>query len=74
MNREAVALGTPAYTIFSGRMGAIDEQLIAQGRLSPLRDPGELLLAKREAGPGPRSPQDPNLLVDAILGAVGTGR
>ena len=74
MNREAVALGTPAYTIFSGRMGAIDEQLIAQGRLIPLRDPGELLLAKREAGPGPGSPQDPNLLVDAILGAVGTGR
>jgi hypothetical protein len=74
MNREAVALGTPAYTIFSGRMGAIDEQLIAQGRLIPLRDPGELLLAKREADPGPRAPQDPNLLVDAILGAVGTGR
>jgi predicted glycosyltransferase len=74
MNREAVALGTPAYTIFSGRMGAIDEQLIAQGRLIPLRDPGELLLAKREAGPGPGAPQDPNLLVDAILGAVGTGR
>jgi len=74
MNREAVALGTPAYTIFSGRMGAIDEQLIAQGRLIPLRDPGELLLAKREGGPGPGAPQDPNLLVDAILGAVGTGR
>jgi uncharacterized protein len=74
MNREAVALGTPAYTIFSGRMGAVDEQLIAEGRLIPLRDPGELLLAKREAGPGPRAPQDPNLLVDAILGAVGTGR
>ena len=28
MNREAVALGTPVYTIFSGRMGAVDERLI----------------------------------------------
>ena len=39
MNREAVALGTPAYTIFSGRMGAVDERLIAAGRLRPLDDP-----------------------------------
>jgi predicted glycosyltransferase len=74
MNREAVALGTPAYTIFSGRMGAVDERLIDEGRLIPLHDPGELRLAKREAGAGARAPQDPNLLVDAILGAVGTGR
>ncbi len=31
MNREAVALGVPVYTIFSGRMGAVDEELIAAG-------------------------------------------
>jgi predicted glycosyltransferase len=69
MNREAVALGTPAYTIFSGRMGAVDERLIAQGRLIPLRDAGELRLAKRETPPGAREPRDPDLLVDAILEA-----
>ncbi len=42
MNREAVALGTPVYTIFSGRMGAVDERLIADGLLRPLstRQPG----------------------------------
>jgi predicted glycosyltransferase len=72
MNREAVALGTPAYTIFSGRMGAVDERLIAEGRLIPLHDPGELRLAKREARPGARHPRDPELLVNAILG-VGEG-
>jgi hypothetical protein len=71
MNREAVALGTPAYTIFSGRMGAVDERLIAQGRLIPLRDPAELRLAKREGDAGPRDPRDPRVLVDGILGAVG---
>ncbi len=38
MNREAVALGTPVYTTFAGRMGAVDERLIAEGRLRQLTD------------------------------------
>jgi len=50
MNREAVALGTHVYTTFQGRLGAVDEALIAQGRLRNLRDPGELPLLKRPAG------------------------
>jgi predicted glycosyltransferase len=70
MNREAVALGTPAYTIFSGRMGAVDERLIADGRLIVLRDPDDLRLSKRETKPGAREPRDPQLLVDAILDAA----
>jgi predicted glycosyltransferase len=73
MNREAVALGTPAYTIFSGKMGAVDERLIAERRLLPLDDPSELVLAKRQTPPGPRSPRDPQLLVDAILEGVSPG-
>jgi predicted glycosyltransferase len=36
MNREAVALGTPVYTTFEGRLGAVDERLIAEGRLRKL--------------------------------------
>ena len=32
MNREAVALGTPVYTTFEGRLGAVDERLIGEGR------------------------------------------
>ena len=36
MNREAVALGTPVYTVFEGRLGAVDERLIADGRLRRL--------------------------------------
>ena len=71
MNREAVALGTPAYTIFSGRMGAVDERLIATGRLRVLVDPSGLQLRKREAKPGVREPRDPQLLVDGVLQAVG---
>jgi predicted glycosyltransferase len=67
MNREAVALGAPVYTIFSGELGAVDERLIEGGRLRPLRDPGEIELAKREAGTGAVDPRDPQAWVDAIL-------
>lgn len=70
MNREAVALGTPVYTIFSGRMGAVDERLIAEGRLRVLRDPTSLALRRRTEPAGVRSPRDPALLVEGILGAV----
>ena len=71
MNREAVALGVPVLTIFSGRMGAVDEGLIAEGRLRELADPAELELRKRDRDPGPVSPRDPAILVDGALGAVG---
>ena len=39
MNREAVALGTPVFTVFEGRLGAVDERLIAEGRLARLQRP-----------------------------------
>jgi predicted glycosyltransferase len=70
MNREAVALGTPVYTIFSGRMGAVDEALIAAGLLRQLGDPEALELSPRASPPGPREPRDPGVLVNAVLGAV----
>jgi predicted glycosyltransferase len=70
MNREAVALGTPVYTTFSGRLGAVDEQLIREGRLTQLRDPAQLDL---DALPprGERLRRDPNLLLDLLLGERG---
>jgi predicted glycosyltransferase len=34
MNREAAVLGTPTYTIFGGRMGAVDKQLINTGKMT----------------------------------------
>lgn len=47
MNREAVALGTPVWTTFQGRLGAVDERLIAEGRLKVLERAGDVRLAKR---------------------------
>jgi hypothetical protein len=33
MNREAAALGVPVYSIFRGKIGAVDHYLAANGRL-----------------------------------------
>jgi predicted glycosyltransferase len=66
MNREAVALGTPVYTTYGGRLGGVDEALIHAGRLRPLTDPRALDLHKR-AGEGTRTKRDPQLLVDLII-------
>jgi predicted glycosyltransferase len=67
MNREAVALGTPVYTTYGGRLGGVDEALIRAGRLRPLTDPRALELKKRDKD-GERTRRDPQLLVDLIIG------
>ena len=72
MNREAVALGTPVYTTFSGRMGGVDEALIAEGRLRVLEDPEALPLTRRTTPVGVLHPRDPGVLVEAALGAART--
>ena len=69
MNREAVALGTPVYTTYGGRLGGVDEALIRENRLRPLTDPRGLELQKRNTA-GEQHRRDPALLVDMILGAV----
>jgi predicted glycosyltransferase len=70
MNREAVALGTPVFSTFSGRMGGVDEALIADGRLQVLADPAALALRKRDSPVGVQHPRDPQLLVDAALAGI----
>jgi uncharacterized protein len=71
MNREAVALGTPVYTTYGGRLGGVDEALIRSSRLRPLTDPRAIELEKR-TGEGQRVRRDPGLLVDLMLGAAGS--
>ena len=82
MNREAVALGTPAYTLFAGRMGAVDERLIAEGRLHRVAAAVDVEPHKKtEAGGGrgsagdpPAARRDPQFFVDAILSLGRRGR
>jgi predicted glycosyltransferase len=74
MNREAVALGVPVYTTFEGRLGAVDERLIAEGRLRKLHDPAEIPLGKRPRetrGAEDRVRRDPRVLVELLLSPVG---
>jgi predicted glycosyltransferase len=70
MNREAVALGTPVYTTFGGRLGGVDESLIREGRLRPLTDPRAIDLRKRGPAGSERVRRDPQLLVDLALEAA----
>jgi predicted glycosyltransferase len=67
MNREAVALGTPVYTTFEGRLGAVDERLLAEGRLRRLTDADRLPLGKRDSAPGQRVRRDPREFTEKLL-------
>jgi predicted glycosyltransferase len=67
MNREAVALGTPVWTTFEGRLGAVDERLIGEGRLKRLERADDLVLEKRASTAGERVRRDPALLADLLL-------
>jgi predicted glycosyltransferase len=42
MNREAAALGIPVYSIFRGKIGAVDRQLAADGRLVMIETVGDV--------------------------------
>ena len=74
MNREAVALGTPVYTTFEGRLGAVDERLIAEGRLRRLERAEDIDAdAPRASGPSAgteRVRRDPAAFVDLLLSPI----
>jgi predicted glycosyltransferase len=62
MNREAAALGTPVWSMFEGRLGAVDEKLAREGNLRLLSSPDDVVLEKK-AAPAPqviegRDPRD----------------
>jgi predicted glycosyltransferase len=70
MNREAAALGVPVYTTFAGRRGAVDEQLVRDGRLRELASADGLVLEKRDRAAATRVERDPALLLDLMLGSL----
>lgn len=69
MNREAVALGTPVWTTFAGRIGAVDEALVADGRLSLLEDAASFVPVKRSPCTPPRT-REPTLMLHVLLTAL----
>ena len=68
MNREAAVLGTPVWSIFEGRLGAVDELLARDGRLRFLRDPGAIEVVKKRADAWrERVRRDPRELLELAL-------
>jgi predicted glycosyltransferase len=70
MNREAAALGTPVWTTFAGRIGAIDQKLVAEGRLRILGSVDELRIQPKPPAPATKT-RDPSLLLDLMSTALG---
>jgi predicted glycosyltransferase len=66
MNREAAVLGTPVWSIFEGRLGAVDELLVHQGRLRLLRDPDDIVVARKGASAVPTLRDPAELLALAL--------
>jgi predicted glycosyltransferase len=71
MNREAVALGTPVFTTFEGRLGAVDAALIADGRLRKLADPAEVVVERATRERPERMRRDPAAFTDLLLSPLG---
>ena len=69
MNREAAALGVPAYTTFAGKLGAVDEMLVGEGRLRLLTSASDLDPAKRSDQAEPTT-RDPAMMLDLMLSAL----
>lgn len=61
MNREAAALGVPVYSIFRGKIGAVDHYLAEQGRLTLIETPAQVReKIKLEGWNRPEKPADRN--------------
>src|SRR5207244_583573 len=73
MNREAAALGVPVYSIFRGKIGAVDRYLVQQNRLvlletrSDIRTKIRLARWNRPAQPESRNRPVLQYLVNSIL-------
>ncbi len=71
MTREAALLGTPSYSIFTGRQGVLDDALVRAGRLVRIADESQVeriqIQRKRVAAPGKVHPRLREFVVAQIL-------
>jgi hypothetical protein len=65
MNREAAALGVPVYSVFRGKIGAVDKYLEKNGRLTLIQDIKDvrtkILLERRDRPAQPENSARPAL-------------
>jgi predicted glycosyltransferase len=65
MTRESAILGTPTYTVFAGRLAAVDAELIRSGRLVDLRAPASRVRFEKV-----QTAREPDADANPILGAI----
>jgi uncharacterized protein len=65
MTRESAILGTPTYTVFAGRLAAVDAELIRSGRLVDLRAPATRVRFEKVS-----AAREPSADANPILGAI----
>jgi uncharacterized protein len=70
MNRESALLGTPTYTVFAGRLAAVDQELIRLGRLRDLRDPAAVPAFEKKTLPPDGLAAGSARTLETIVGAI----
>jgi predicted glycosyltransferase len=73
MTREAVALGTPAYTLSTGERAAVEASLLRDGRLNLVGSPDDVVLRKKETRTVSVAPRDPRIFVDRLIALASRG-
>ena len=73
MNREAAVLGTPAYTIFAGEQGAVDDDLIERGLLTRADKPEDIVFARKPHGAGWRV-ENRDIIIDELFSIARQGK
>lgn len=66
MNREAALLGTPVYSIFTGKQGALDAGMEANGVITFIRNSNDVITIRLERKP-PRSFVPPTDAVERVV-------
>lgn len=80
MNREAAALGVPVYSVFRGKIGAVDRYLAQSDRLVLLEKVSDvrekIVVPKQARGRAPAQHQSNTLrtIVDNLVAIIETGR
>jgi predicted glycosyltransferase len=74
MVREAVALGTPTYTICDREPSPVDRLLLATGRLRRAEMPDDIAVRKKPASTLALEPRDPQIFVDELLALAASPR
>jgi len=70
MNREAALIGTPAYSIFTGPVGALDDELVRSGRLRMIAAPADVDGIRFERRPSGNPPRPSPRLREFVLQQV----